>query len=157
MKKVLTAVAIMTLGASLAVAAPQHGKKHGMKNKGGHAQHMNRMAERLDLSEAQKMQMSQLRQTFRAENEPFRAASRQLRADFQAARQAGDTARAEALQSQMQAQRAEMMQRRQAQHAQMMTILTPTQREQLEAMKAERAAKQGQRGQRGQRGHHGHR
>jgi Spy/CpxP family protein refolding chaperone len=146
MKRIVTAAAVLALGASLAFAGPGEGRKHGkheMHGKGG-AAHMERMAEKLNLSEGQKIQMEELRKGFQVQNEPLWTAMKQTKSEMKAAREAGDTARVEALRATVEQQRTQMKDQRQAPHEQMMNILTPEQRTQLEAMKSER-------------GHRGHR
>ncbi len=149
MKKIVTAAAVLALGASLAFAGPGEGRKHGkhgMHDKGG-AAHMERMAEKLNLSEGQKIQMSELRKGFQVQNEPLWNSMKTTKTELKAAQEAGDTARVDALRATMKNYKDQMKAQREAQHQQMMNILTPEQRTQLEAMKSER----GQRGQRGQR------
>ncbi|HVT43601.1 MAG TPA: Spy/CpxP family protein refolding chaperone [Thermoanaerobaculia bacterium] len=143
MKKLITAAAVLALGASLALAAPHGGKFHGKH--GRHGVDMSRMAEKLNLSEAQKQQMKELHEGFKAESEPFRSSFKQTKADYRAALEAGDTAQAESLKSTLETQRAEMDERRKAQHERMLQILTPDQRAQLETMKSERKARRGSR------------
>lgn len=146
MKRIVTAAAVLALGASLAFAGPGEGHKHGkqgMHGKGG-AAHMERMAEKLNLSEGQKIQMEELRKGFEVQNEPLWTAMKQTKTEMKAAHEAGDTARVEALRATVEQQRNQMKAQREAQHAQMMNILTPEQRTQLEAMKSEH-------------GHHGQR
>ena len=138
MKKMFTAAAVLALGASLAFAGPGGGKMHGGKHGRGGEAHMERMAEKLNLSEGQKIQMSELRKTFQTENEPLWTAMKQTKTELKAAQEAGDTARVEALRATMKTQKDQMKVVRQAQHEKMMTILTPDQRAQLEAMRAER-------------------
>lgn len=138
--KTISAFAVIALSASLAMAAPGQGKhgKAGKFGKGGHAAKAERFAEKLNLSEAQRQQMRDLRQTFRTENQPLRDAIKQARTDFQAAKTAGDTARAEAVGGNIESLRAQMKDRRAAQHERMLQILTAEQRAQLESMKSQR-------------------
>lgn len=143
MKNIVTAAAVLALGASLAFAGPGEGRKgkHGMHGKGG--AHLERMAEKLNLSEGQKLQMSEMRKAFRAQSEPSWNSMKQTKSDMKAAKEAGDTARVEALRATMKTQKDQMKAQRQAQHQQMLNILTPEQRTQLEAMKNERGHRRG--------------
>ena len=144
MKKTITAaVAVLTLTASLAVAGPgREGRGHHGKRGGEFSE---KLAEKLNLTDAQKQQVKALRESFRAENEPQRTQMRQLTTDLRAAKEANDTARAESLKAQIEAQRATFKQRADAQHQRLLAILTAEQRAQLEAM---RAAHEGGRGER---------
>lgn len=154
MKKSLVTVATLMLGASLAIAGPgmdgrgKHGGKHGKGARGG--EFSARFAEKLNLSEGQKIQMKQFHEEFRAANEPLRNAMRTTTTEIRAARKAGDAARVEALRPTLEQQRTEMRERRAGQHERMLAILTPDQRAQLEAVKAEREQRRGER--KGRRG-----
>jgi protein CpxP len=140
MKKIVTAAAVLALGASLAFAGPGEGKMHGKHGRGGEA-HMQHMAEKLNLSEGQKIQLEQMHENFRAQSEPLWTAMRQTKTELKAAKEAGDTARVEALRATLTTQKEQMKAQRQAQHEQMLTILTPEQRTQLETMRSERGHK----------------
>jgi periplasmic protein CpxP/Spy len=167
MKTFTTVAAALALTAGLAFAAPQGdgerghmGKKKGHMGAGDHAGHMGkgdhgkmmgRMAEKLDLSEGQKIQMQQLHESFRAQNAPFRESMQATKTQLREARQSGDTARAQQLAAELEGQRTQMLTQRQAMHEQMLTILTPDQKTKLEAMKAEKNNRKGERKQRGTR------
>lgn len=144
MKKIVTAAAVLALGASLAFASPGEGRKsrHGMHGKADGA-HLERMAEKLNLSEGQKIQISEMRKTFQAQTEPLWNSMKQTKTEMKAAHEAGDTARVEALRATMKTQKDQMKAQREAQHQQMLNILTPEQRTQLEAMKSERGHRRG--------------
>jgi Spy/CpxP family protein refolding chaperone len=158
MKKLMLMAMAFMLVASVAFAnasrsdeGRKHGKKHGMhhgesKKHGMHHGHkMGRMAEMLDLSEAQKLQMQTLRESFRTQTAPQREASRQLMGEYRSAKQAGETARAEELEATLRSERAAMHELRSAHREQMLSILTPEQRSQLEAQKQEWKAKRSER------------
>ena len=141
--KLIGAVAVLALGATMAIASPEamegqggwHGHHHGRQEFG------RKFAEKLNLSDAQKQQIKDAKQSFRAENEAFFKTLRQTHQDFRAATKAGDTAKADALKATMQAQRAEMKARMATLEAKVGTILTPEQNTQWQQMKAERAAR----------------
>jgi Spy/CpxP family protein refolding chaperone len=150
MKKAVTTAMVLALGTSLAFAGPgegKRGKRHGMRGEA----HIAKLAEKLNLTDAQIEQLKAQRENFRTSNqhrfEAFRDTKRQLRE----ARAANETARAEQLANALALQKGEMAQLREAQHQAMLSILTAEQRAQLEALKAEREARRGQRGQRGPR------
>jgi Spy/CpxP family protein refolding chaperone len=173
MKKIVTTAFALALGASLAIAAPQGGKhqekrggkgmhegmQHGKGMRDGTHHGMQkgqmgaRFAEKLNLTEAQREEFRSLHESFRTQNQPAMEMMRQTRTDYRAAREAGDTARAEQLRATMEAQRTQMQGLREAQHQRMLSILTEEQRAQFEAMKAEKGSRKGERGKaRGERG-----
>jgi protein CpxP len=155
MKKTITAVAVLALSASLAIAAPGEGKagKHGRH---GRAAHGERGFAKLNLSDAQKAQVKQLREQFRNENKALFDGMKQTRTEMKAAREANDTARLEALRGTATSQREQLKAKSQALNAQVLNLLTAEQRAQYDAMKAEREARRAARGERGERGR-GHR
>lgn len=151
MKKVMTTLAVFALGASLAVAAPQQnpsGKWQGGQHRGHHrGMFGKKMAEKLNLSDAQKQQIKDINKSFRAQNQAFFAQMKQTRQEFRAAKQANDQAKLDALKPTIEAQRAQMKQLEQAKRQQFLSVLTPDQRAQFDAMKAQwqarREAKKG--------------
>ncbi len=140
MKKTITAVAVFALGASLAFAAPQ---MDGWKGHRGHdkAGFSEKMAQKLNLSDAQKQQVKDLQTAFRTDNAAFLQTFRQTMQDVHTAKKANDTAKLDALRPTVDAQRAQMKQLREAQRARIRSILTPDQQAQLDAMKAQREAR----------------
>lgn len=145
MKKTATTAMVLALGATLAFAGPGEGKfgKRG-KHRGMHrGASIERLAAKLDLTDAQKTQMKAQRENFRAANEQRFATHRDTRKQLRDARQAGDTERAQALASTLEQQRGELKLLRKAQHEAMLKILTAEQRAKLEAMKARRAERRG--------------
>ena len=149
--KWMTMAAVLTLSASMAVAAPHEGGKRGGRHGRGHGGEFSaRMAEKLNLSDAQKQQVRDLQRSFRVENQAFFENAKDTRRQLREAKKAGDTARFEALKGTFKAQRETMKQLRQAQHERILAVLTAEQRAQLETLKAERKARRDER--RGQRG-----
>jgi Spy/CpxP family protein refolding chaperone len=144
--KWISAVAVLALGASLAVAAPQEGgfgrgEGHGRGRGHGRQEFGAKFAEKLNLSDAQKQQIKDIKQNFRAQNKAFFDSVKQTHQDLRAAKEANDTAKVEALKPTLDAQRAQMKQLRETEKNAVLAILTPDQRAQYDAMKAERAAK----------------
>jgi periplasmic protein CpxP/Spy len=143
MKKTITAVAVLTLSATLAFAGP--GKGEGKR--GGHGRHGRgaefgaRFAEKLNLTEAQKAQVKSLSESFRTQNAPLFEQKRQLRTDMKAARQANDTARLETLKGSAESLHAQLRAARQAHRNAVLQVLTADQRAQLEAWKATRKSR----------------
>jgi Spy/CpxP family protein refolding chaperone len=141
MKKMIAALGVVALSGTMAIAAANdgggkawgHGHRHGAM-----AMHL---AQKLNLTDAQKEQLKSIHQSFRQENQAFLQSVRQTRQDLRAAKQAGDEAKVNELKAVAQSQHAQMKQLRQAQHDKFLTILTPEQRTQLDALKAEREAR----------------
>ena len=155
MKKMITAVAVVALSATMAFAVVDEngsGKAWGHRGHRGHKGMMSmHLAKKLNLSDAQKEQWKAANKNFREQNKAFFEEARQTRRDFRAAKQAGDQAKMDALKATMQSQRAQFKQLREAQEAQFVTILTPDQKAQFDALKAERAARRAQREQQKQK------
>lgn len=148
--KWMTMAAVVTLSASLAFAAPHQGGKFGKR--GRHGQEFGqRMAAKLNLTDAQKQQIRDLNKSFRENNKAVFESAHALRKEFRDAKRANDTAKLESLKPQMETQRAQMQQLRDAQQAQILAVLTPEQRTQYEALKAEREQRRAERGPRGHR------
>jgi len=136
MSKWFTGVAVLALSSGLALAAP-HGDGHGHKGKGDISREM---AQKLNLTDAQKAQVKDITKSFHEQNKAAFDSFRQTMQDYRAAKQANDTARINALQSQFDSQRAQMKQLRDALDAKISTVLTPEQNTQWQQMKAEREA-----------------
>jgi periplasmic protein CpxP/Spy len=148
-KKWITGIGVLALGATLAIAAPQEGKGFGGGHHGQRGIMSERLAQKLNLTDAQKQQVKTLNQQFREENKAFFQSVRQTRQEARAAKEANDTAKLDALKPTIDSQRAQMKQLRDAQESKVLSILTPDQQSQYRALKAEwaakRAQKQGQR------------
>lgn len=143
MKKTIYTAVALALGASLAFAGPGEGRRGPL---GEHREHrMDRLAEKLNLTDAQKAQIEEQRNNFRASNEARFETHRDTMRQYREARKANDTARADALKQTLELQRGELQQLREAQHQAMLSILTAEQREQLEALKSERREHRGKR------------
>ena len=136
--KWMTAVAVVALSTSLAVAAPEGGKGHGGR-KHGKQEFGEKLAAKLNLTQAQKDQIQQIRKSNLEQNKAFFEQARATRQALRAAKDAGDTAKVEALKGTLEAQRTQFQQIRDAERTQILALLTPEQKAQFEAMKAERA------------------
>ena len=147
MKKMITAVAVLVMASTLAIAGGkgEHGRhgKHGMRG-GSFAE---KFATKLNLTDAQKEQIRGLEANFRTENEAFFDTARETRKEYRQAVEAGDTAKVQAMKGTIDAQKAQMQQIRDAQHQRILSVLNADQRALFEAWKAEK----GERGERGQR------
>lgn len=151
--KWMTMAAVVTLTATMAVAAPHEGGRHGkFAGKRGRAAFGARFAEKLNLSDAQKEQIRTIRKDFREQNKAFFESSRDTFRDFRNARKAKDTARIDALKPQLDANRERFRTLHEQLEQQIVSVLTPEQRSQYDAMKAERKARRAERQeQRGER------
>jgi len=138
MKKFATAVAVTLIGASLAMAAPNQGGWEGHHHKGVFGQ---KLAEKLNPTDAQKAQIKDIAKASHQENKAFSEAARATFKEFRAAKQANDTAKMDALKPAMDANRAQMKQIRTAEEAKIAQVLTPDQNAQWQQLKAARAAK----------------
>jgi Spy/CpxP family protein refolding chaperone len=143
-KKLISAVAVVALFATMAVAAPHEGRRREHRREAAQ-----KFARRLNLSDGQRQQIREMHQGFRAENAAFFQSFRQNRRDYRAAKQAGDTAKADALKATLQSQRAQAKELHAGLEQRVGSVLTADQLAQWNAMKAERAARRAQR--RGQR------
>lgn len=149
--KWMTMAAVVTLSASLAFAGPHQGGKFGGK-RGHHGQEFGaRMAAKLNLTDVQQQQIRDLNKSFRENNKAVFESARALRKEFREAKRADDTAKLESLKPQLDAQRTQMKQLRDAHRTQILSVLTPEQRAQFDALKAEREQRRGKRGPRGDR------
>lgn len=154
MKKLAMTVTALALGTALVFAAPN-------ERRGGHAGHGKqgaRLDQKLNLTDAQKQQIAQIRESIRQENAAFFAAADKNREEMQAARKSGDTARVESLKGAMKSQREQMQQIRETEKARISAILTPEQRQKFETMSERRGDRGGRhmgRGGEGVKGFHG--
>ena len=139
-KQLITGVAVLALGASLAIAATQQDNTWGGHH-GKRGEMSQRFAQKLNLTDAQKQQLAAIHKSFREENATFLAQFRQTKKDFHAAKQAGDQAKIDALKPAVESNRAQMKSLRQAQEQKVLAILTPDQQAQYQALKAARAAR----------------
>jgi Spy/CpxP family protein refolding chaperone len=136
------AAGAIALSATLAIAgtnAGDGGWKH--EGKGGHERGGGYMAAKLNLTDAQKQQWQAVEQNFRQDNAAFFEQSKQTREAIHAAREAGDTAKADSLKANASAQRAQMKQLRATIEPKLMAILNADQQAEYQKMKAEREAR----------------
>ncbi|HEX6641107.1 MAG TPA: Spy/CpxP family protein refolding chaperone [Thermoanaerobaculia bacterium] len=150
-KQWLTTAAVVALSGTLAFAAP-HGGPGGKHRRGEGGEFGVRFAQKLNLSEAQQLQIKDFQKEFRETNKAFLQTTRETRQQMHAAKQAGDTARFDQLKVTADAQRAQMKTLHEAQMQRIEAILTPDQRAQWQAMKAEHAARRAERGEHRGRG-----
>jgi len=143
-KQILTAVAVLAIGTSLAIAAPQNQNQgeHGWggeHHRGGHELGA-KFAEKLNLTDAQKQQVKDIKTASKQQNEAFFKSFHQTMSDYHVAKKAGDTAKADSLKATVDGQMAQMKAIKQAEREKVLSILTPDQRARYDAMKAKHAA-----------------
>lgn len=98
------------------------------------------VAQKLNLTDEQKAQLKQLRQTSHQANAQLFADARAKRQELRSLTKANDP-RAADVKAQLDALRPQLKAARQQQHAELLNVLTPEQRSQLEQWKAERKSK----------------
>ena len=138
-KKWIIGAAVLAVSASLAIAAPQAAKEWGGHHHRGLMSE--KLAQKLNLTDAQKAQIKDLNKAFRQDNQAFLQSFRQTMEQARAAKKANDTAKLDALKPTIESQKAQMKQLRDAQETKVLSVLTPDQQAQYKALKAERAAK----------------
>jgi protein CpxP len=141
--KWISAVAVVALSATMAFAADNGAGKAWGGHQGRHGMSAH-LAQKLNLTDAQREQWKAINTSFREENKAFFESMRQTWQELRAAKQAGDTAKVESLKPTLQSQRAQMKELHQANEQKLAAILTPEQRTQFDAIKAERAARRQQ-------------
>jgi Spy/CpxP family protein refolding chaperone len=139
-KKMISAVAVVALFATVAVAAPNEGQRPERRREAAQ-----KFAQTLNLSDGQREQIRQLHRSFRSDNAAFIQSFRQNQRDYRAAKQAGDTAKADALKATLDSQRAQAKELHAGLEQRVGSVLTADQLAQWNAMKAERAARRAQR------------
>jgi periplasmic protein CpxP/Spy len=98
------------------------------------------IAQKLNLTDAQKTQLQQLRQTTHEQNQKLFADARAKKQELRSLMNANDP-RASEVKAQLEALRPQLETAREQQHAAFLNILTPEQRTQLEQWKAQRQQK----------------
>lgn len=130
MKKFVIAVAVAAT-AAMAVAAP-HGSRHG-----DGAPRMEKFAEKLGLSEAQKEQIKAIHQADADKNRQLYSDVQSKRQEYRQLRRANDP-RAETIKSELGTLKDQVKAAREATHQQILNVLTAEQRLQLEQWNTER-------------------
>lgn len=134
--KTMMAVAAVALAGTVALAGgPGRGEQQGRH---GGQDRLMRLADELQLTDAQISAMKEMRQADRQRNEARRDEAQTLAKQWVALKDKGDTKGADKIQSQLTSMREEMRIRRLAERGKFEEILTPEQKEKLEQIKAER-------------------
>ncbi|HYR29501.1 MAG TPA: Spy/CpxP family protein refolding chaperone [Thermoanaerobaculia bacterium] len=150
-KKIAAVAAVVALTGTMAFAGPGEGRggKHGRQ---GMAAWEERFGEKLSLTEEQKTQIRLIRENNRTANLAFLEQAKANREAAKAARQAGDTAKFDALKAALQADHERFLELRKAEMEQIRNVLTAEQRAKFDAIRAEHEQRRGERGERGLRG-----
>ena len=141
--KMIAAVGVLALSASIAVAAPHDGKFGGKR--GHRGEFGAKFAEKLNLTVAQKDQIKAIHKESREQNAAFFEQFHATIEQFRAAKQANDGAKIDALKGDFEAQRAQMKQIRDAEKQRILSILTADQRAMFQQWEAKRAERHGKR------------
>jgi len=146
--KTITAFTALTLVGTMAFAGGGQGEGRGARQgREGRGDHMARMAEELQLSDAQVDAIKKLRQADMEQNRAQRQQAQSLAKQWVELKDKGDTKGAEKLRTQLSTMKEEAQIRRLADHGKIEEILTDEQKQKFEQMKSERG--EGRRG-------HGH-
>lgn len=145
MKKfVIAAVVAATATLGIAQTAPKgdgDGAFHHRRHRGAR---MHRIAEKLNLTDAQKEQIKSIRAASREQNKQLFADFKAKRQELRSLRQNNDP-RAADVKSQLEAMRPQLEAARKATHEQVLSVLTAEQRAQLEQWKTQRQQRRGER------------
>jgi protein CpxP len=131
LKKTAMFAAIAIVAASVAVAHPQRG---GQGREGGRGA---MLMEKLDLTDAQKKDIGELRAKQQAAMQSLRDQMQKLAVEFRDLRDSNDP-QAEAVREEMRKVREELQARRMAHHADVEKLLTPDQKKELDELRAAR-------------------
>lgn len=146
-RSILGTVALLLSGLALTFGiATAQGADHGPGNgRGG-----DKVMKELNLTDAQKAQIKQIRDAFKQQNSSQIAQLKSLRDQMKAAREAKNTDQMKSLRDQMKTAMEAMKPAHEKLRADIAAVLTPEQRAKLEQLKADRKENRGER--RGQRG-----
>lgn len=131
MKKFVIALAI-TATAALAYATPQRGLGHG----GNRAAHMQKFAEKLGLTDAQKDQIKSIFKADREKNQQLYSDFRAKRLEYRQLKDANDP-KADSVKAELSGMRDQVKAARKSTHESILGVLTPDQRAKLDAWRAE--------------------
>lgn len=143
-KRIAAVAAVVTLSATLAFAGPGEGRGHGRHGKGD--RFGAEFAQKLNLTADQQRLIEDINKNTQAQHREFLETAKQTMREARAAREAGDTARLEALRPQLEAHRAQAKQIHESQETQILSVLTAEQKAKWEALKAERKERRQSRG-----------
>ena len=142
-KQIITFAVAAVLSTGAAFSAQEQGQRGG-RGDAQVARKAGRLANALNLTDAQKEQAKAIHQRHREANSGVRAQLKDLSTQIRAARQANNTAEAQRLAALREPLLAQAHQARQAQMAEFKALLTPEQQTKLEEMsKSHRGGKRG--------------
>src|SRR5688572_2849254 len=137
MKKLVIAFVVAATAAA-AFAAPHARSAH----RGGRGGHIEKFAQKLNLTDAQKQQIRDIRQADRDRNKQVYADYRAKLRQFRELKRAGN-ANTDSVKAELQPMREQVKAARKATHEAVLGVLTAEQRQQLEQWRAERPRKRG--------------
>jgi len=132
--KWILGAAVVALSGALTFSAVAHDGFHHGYGKRGQAE----LAEKLNLTAEQKQQWADTQKAFHEQNKDFMQQARQTMQEFRAAKESGDTAKADSLKPTVEANRAQMKSLRDAQNQKLMSILNDQQKAQFQEMLSKR-------------------
>ncbi len=144
---ILAASLILSAGAAFPQAAPADAPKENKQVGRNHdgARDGQRMAEALNLTDAQKEQAKAIREKYRASSQDVRTQMRTLHDQLKAAREANNTAEVERLNQQREALMANAKQTWTAQRDEFRSILTPEQQAKFDQFQENHKGRRGDR------------
>ncbi len=158
MKKLTTvflAIALVAIGTIFAFAQKADGNKGKFKRGFGHRGGFARIAEKLNLSDAQKAQIKQIRETSKTKVQPLRENMKSIRQQMNAATADGNfnEAQVQSLATQQATIMAQLTVEKERTKAQTYAVLTPEQQTQAKALKEQmKERRQDRKQRRGNRG-----
>ena len=135
-RKLITLAATVALSAGTVFATPQaQGSQNDRSERRMLNRHPGRIAEALNLTDAQKQQAKAIREKHRAANQSVRTELRQLGEQIRAARQANNTAEAQRLAALREPVLAKAREAWQAERAELKSVLTAEQQTKLDELR----------------------
>jgi len=138
-KRIAVGIGVLALGTTLVFALPHEGHG-GPGGRHGRPSFVEMLGDKLNLTDAQKQQITDIEKASQDANAAFLASARQTMEQIHAAREANDTAKLDSLEPIAEANRAQMKQIHEAVKTKIDAVLTAEQRAQLQAIQAEREA-----------------
>jgi len=138
MKKIVIAFAVAATAAGAFAAPHERPANRGARG----AAHMQKFAQKLNLTDAQKQQIRDIHQADRDRNKQLYADFRAKLRQFRELKRAGDPG-ADAVKAELQPMREQLKAARKATHEAVLNVLTAEQRQQLEQWRAEHPRKRG--------------
>lgn len=131
-------VAASMMIVALAITTTLYAQPGHRGGKKGHGEQLEKLAEKLNLTEQQKTQINTLRENFKKDHEAQLNEMKSLREQMKALKGTGDTEKAAQLREKMKATKQTLNADREKLQQQIAALLTQEQRQQLEQLKAER-------------------